>query len=155
MALSANARRTIAGGSGEEMTITVKDGAVIYDGALCSFESLTGNLQPYSTTGDRLAGFHFGDSVTGDTSAQPYPTAKVHTGPMILKKITVTGLLSSSSVNQADLGEKVRMTDDGTFTTAASGALIGHVTRVYGDGTADVYIHNLFGRVASTTTLVP
>lgn len=155
MALSANARRTVAGGSGEEMAITAKDGIVIYDGALLSFDTLTGYVQPFTTVGDRLAGFHFGDSVTGDTATAPYPYAKVHTGPMILKKVTVAGIGSASSIDHTDIGEKVRMTDDGTFTVAASGALIGHITHVYGDGTADVYVHRLMGMVSSVTTLVP
>jgi hypothetical protein len=158
MALSANAKYTVSGGSGEEFLVTVKDNAVIYNGALCSFDTLTGGIVPYATLGDRLAGFHFGDTVTGDTSATPYPQAKIHTGPMILRKVTVANLLSASSFNFNDLGEKVRMSDDGTFNVqgagGASGTLVGHITDVYGDGTADVYVHNLMGRLASATTLV-
>jgi hypothetical protein len=155
MPLSANAKYVDSGGSGEEYQIPVKDAAVVYNGALCSFDTLTGAVVPFATVGDRLAGFHFGDSVTGDTSAAPYPSALIHTGPFTLRKVTVAGIGSASSVDFTDLGEKVRMTDDGTFTVAASGALIGHITHVYGDGTADVHVHNLMGKLASITTLVP
>lgn len=149
MALSANAnyRTRPVGNLGKEAYI-VNNAAVVYDGALCSFDTTVGYVKPFDgTSADRIAGFHFGDAVTGNTSASVPPTASISPGLFILENIAVAGLSSTASAN---IGAPVWATDDGTFTItdpSSTGFELGHVTRNRGTGFADVFVDMIAGSI--------
>jgi len=127
MALSANTNYTL------ETVVTVapvsavvKTSAVIYNGALCSHDTLSGAIEPFDgTQTNRLAGWHFGDSVTGNTSASVPPRAKLTRGGFRIRGLTVAGLVG----NATDYGVPVYATADGTYTRVdpGSGQKIGRV----------------------------
>lgn len=148
MALSANATYTIKGGAScLQMPLQVKSASVIYNGALVSFETLNGAVIPFDGgSTDVLAGWHFGDAVTG-TSSAPYATAKIRTGPFIIERLTVGGSPSNSAT---DLGRSVFATDDGTYTITSSGALVGKIVAWYGSGVFDVAMRNVLGKYGTT-----
>jgi len=93
--------------------------AVAYSGALLSHDTTTGAVKPFDgTQTDRLAGWHFGDAVTGLTTATPAPRAKVTRGGFSIKDLTVGGLANTA----ADYGAPVYATDDGTYTITDPGS---------------------------------
>lgn len=150
MALSANAKPVISGGVDcIQFTAPVKTSSVVYNGALCSFETLNGPVIPFDGgSTDVLAGWHFGDAVTGNTSAAVPPRATLKTGPFIYLGLTVGGSPSNST---ADLGRSVYASDDGTYTITASGAAVGKIVAYYGAGVFDVAMKNVLGRYGTTT----
>lgn len=149
MALSAGSSWTIKGGtdSGLQMALEVKSAAVIYNGALVSFQTLSGAVQPFDGGAtDVLAGWHFGDTVTGDGTK--LKNALVRTGPFIGERVTVGGSVANANT---DLGKIVYASDDGTYTITAGGAQVGRITGYYGAGVFDVAMRYSFGRFGQTT----
>lgn len=135
-----------------QFRMVVKNSSVIYNGALVSFDSLTGEVKPFDgTQGDRLAGFHFGDSVTGDSSASPRPKATICPGGFTLRNVTVGGLADDAT----DYGAPVYPTDDGTFTITdpGDGVAIGHVlpNDDRDSGKANVYVEIILGKTSRQT----
>lgn len=118
----------------------VKTSSVVYHGALCSHDTVTGAIHPFDgTQANRLVGWHFGDSVTGNTATTPAPVAKITRGGFIVRKLTVAALDNTA----ADYGKPVYATDDGTYTVTdpGSGQKIGLVLADADrtTGTANVY----------------
>lgn len=151
MALSANANIvTRATGGAREFTSIVKSGSVIYNGALCMFDTTSGGLvEPYAAGANLiLAGWHLGDTVTGSSS---YPVAKLHSqiGTVLL---TVATLANDST----DIGKPVYATDDGTYTVTApaNGVVVGTVVQnalggFAASGTAWVSTKDITGSTSS------
>ena len=85
MALSANTSyemRDIERISTIEMKVLTS--SVVYNGALCSHDTTVGAIKPYDgTSADKLVGWHFGDSVTGNTAASVPPTAAIKVGGFV------------------------------------------------------------------------
>ena len=150
MALSANAKPVIAGGvSCIQFTAPVKTSSVIYNGALCAFDTLNGPITAFDGGAtDVLAGWHFGDTVTGNTAATVPPRATIKTGPFIWLGLTVGGSPSNSTL---DLGRSVYASDDGTYTITATGAHVGKIVAYYGSGVFDVAMKSVIGRYGTTT----
>lgn len=119
MALSANAsydaRPVVHVNS---ISMVVKASSVCYNGALLSHDTTEGEVKPFDgTQADKIVGWHFGDSVTGNSS-EPRVRAKVTPGGFIIKDLTVGGLLNTT----ADYGAPVYATDDGTYTVTDPGS---------------------------------
>lgn len=150
MALSANAKPVISGGAScVQFTAPVKTSSVVYNGALCSFETLNGAIIPFDGGAtDVLAGWHFGDTVTGNTAATVPPRATLKSGPFIWNSLTVGGSPSNSIT---DLGRIVYASDDGTYTITATGAAVGRIVAYVSTGVFDVEMKNVFGRFGTTT----
>lgn len=148
MALSAGVSWTTKGGvSCIQFPLQVKSAAVIYNGALVSFETLNNACIPFDGgSTDVLAGWHFGDTVTGDGTK--LKAARIHTGPFIGERVTVGG---SPANDATDLGRIVYASDDGTYTISSSGAAVGRITAYYGSGVFDVAFKNVLGRYGTTT----
>lgn len=148
MALTAGVARTTKGGAESvQFPLTVKNASVVYNGALVSFETTMGEAIPFDGTAtDCLAGWHFGDTVTGN-SAAPREKCRIRTGPFIFERLTVGGAVANGA---ADLGKKVYATDDGTYTVNSGGAHVGWITEWYGSGVFDVAVKNVLGRAGST-----
>lgn len=148
MALSAGVSWTVKGGadSALQFPLQVKSASVIYNGALVSFETLNNACIPFDGGAtDVLAGWHFGDTVTGDgTKLQ---NARIRTGPFIAERITVGG---SPSNDATDLGRIVYATDDGTYTITSSGARVGRIIAYYGSGVFDVAFAKVLGNYGTT-----
>lgn len=107
-------------------THVVKTSSVIYHGALCSHDTLSGAIEPFDgTQANRIVGWHFGDSVTGNTSAADPPRATIRRGGFRVRGLTVAGLVG----NATDYGVPVYATADGTYTRVdpGSGQKIGQV----------------------------
>lgn len=126
MALSANAtwtpRMVDRVGS---MAMVVKSASVVYNGALLSHDTTSGEVKPFDgTQADRLVGWHFGDSVTGNSSGVRV-RAVVTRGGFQVKGLTVATLANDAT----DYGKPVYATDDGTYTITdpTSGQEIGYV----------------------------
>lgn len=149
MALSANGTYDYSGGSAPTFSAIIKNASVVYNQALLSNDSTTGEAKPFDgTQGDRRLGWHFGDSVTGN-SAAPRNLAQVNPGGFIFWSLAVTAL----SNNATDYGRPVYATDDGTYTTTdpGSGVIIGYVLpsdKIRASGRAHVLTRNIFGLVS-------
>jgi len=144
MALSANANYVTQEVTKiNTVTMVVNSAAVIYNGSLCSLDTTEGEVKPFDgTQADRLVGWHFGDSVTGNAAGTIYAT--ICAGGFIIKDLTVGGLLNTT----ADYGADVYATDDGTYTVTdpGSGVVVGRILAQddnRASGTAHVLFHNL------------
>lgn len=146
MALSADARYVTK--PDEVLSVAVKSGATIYDGALLMADTTSGGAaEPYDgTIGAILLGWHFGDT-EDDGSSSPTHTAKIARGGFVVEGLTVAGLGGTS----ADIGKKVYATDDGTYSVTDNTTHQVHVGHVRGNSTASVadvvMLPNLFGTV--------
>lgn len=120
MALSANAEyemKTVI--QVAPVTAIVLNAAVIYNGALVSHDTTGGEAKPFDgTQTDRIAGWHFGDAVTGDSSAADRPRAQLIKGGFTIRNLTMGGI----SNNSTDFGDPVYATDDGTYTATDPGS---------------------------------
>lgn len=147
MALSANADPVIR--SAKTIAMKVLTSSVVYNFALCSHDTTTGAIKPYDGTGtDRLVGWHFGDSVTGDTTASVPPRASICPGDFVAESLAVSNLAGDDT----DLGAPVYATDDGTYDISDPGGtrhVVGWVVRRRSATTADVYLKNVMGQVGS------
>jgi hypothetical protein len=149
MALSAGVSWTLKGGAAGsiQFPVQVKSAAVVYNGALVSFETLSGAVIPFDGgSTDVLCGWHFGDTVTGDGTATK--NARICTGPFIGENVSLGGTLNNST---ADLGRIVYATDDGTYTVASGGAQVGRIVAYKSAGVFDVLFRYSFGRYGTTT----
>ena len=152
MALSADASYTTQDYDRRgNMPMVVKASSVVYNGALCSHDTTAGEIKPFDgTQGDRLVGFHFGDTVTGNSSA-PRTKAQIRPGGFAFIDLTVGGLANTS----ADYGKPVWATDDGTFSVTDAGTGGSEVGFVMADdsrstGKAKVFIRpDIFARIDS------
>lgn len=150
MALSANANIIAKPQPAAEYAAIVKSAAVIYNGALCQFDTTTGGLvEPYSAAANIiLAGWHLGDTVTGSSS---YGMAKLHSniGVALLTVAAIAG-------DATDIGKPVYATDDGTFTVTspANGVRIGNIVQnalggLAPSGTAWVLTRDITGELST------
>lgn len=152
MALSANASYEMRD-TERISTIEMKvlTAAVLYNGSLCSHDTTVGAIKPYDgTSADKLVGWHFGDSVTGLTTASVPPTGTIKVGGFVLVGLTVAGL--SAGVVDSNLGAIVWATDDGTYTItdpSSTGHEIGHVVKYNTSAIADVLTDNVYGLIDS------
>lgn len=148
MALSAGVSWTLKGGADcIQLPLQVKSAAVIYNGALVSFQTLNNAVQPFDGgSTDVLCGWHFGDTVTGDGTA--LKNALIRTGPFIGERVTVGGSVAN---DVSDIGKIVYATDDGTYTIASSGAQVGRIVAYRSTGVFDVLFRYSFGRFGTTT----
>ena len=148
MALSAGVSWTLKGGADcIQLPLQVKSAAVIYNGALVSFQTLNNAVQPFDGgSTDVLCGWHFGDTVTGDGTA--LKNALIRTGPFIGERVTVGGSVAN---DVSDIGKIVYATDDGTYTIAASGAKVGWIIAYRSTGVFDVHFTNVGHRFGTTT----
>ena len=145
MALSANVTGWVVTDSHKihSRVMVVNSAAVIYNGALCSLDTTEGEVKPFDgTQADRLVGWHFGDSVTGNAAGTILAT--ICPGGFTVKGLTVGGLLNTTG----DYGANVYATDDGTYTVTdpGSGVVVGRIDAVdknRASGTANVTFHNL------------
>lgn len=95
------------------IAMIVLNAAVIYNGALCSHDTTGGEIKPFDgTQTDRIVGWHFGPTVTGDSSASDRPRARIVKGGFIVRNLPMGGI----SNNATDYGDPVYATDDGTYT---------------------------------------
>lgn len=132
---------------GVPLSLEVVNAAVIYNGALCSFDTTTGGIKPFDgTKADQIAGWHFGDTITGDTSANPKVRAAIYTGPGVWRNLTVAGLAGTV----ADQGKPVWATDDGTYTVtdpSSTGAEVGTVGKWISATKCDVKMNDVYGHI--------
>jgi hypothetical protein len=134
---------------GLKIALPVKSAAVLYDGALCQYDAIAGPIHPYAGAGaERLAGWHFGDTVTGDGTIE----AEIFTGPGVLHNIEVGGGLAGTT---ADLGKQVWVTDDGTYTVEdpGGGHRIGTITRFISTTHANVAVYSVGGMLGTLDVL--
>jgi len=157
MALSAAFTGNFTTGS-EQGSFEVKDGAVIYPGALCSFDGTSGGIQPYDgTIGDRLAGWSLGvppvvgsPVITGDsTPASGYvaPRVALAYGGHTINRCPVTGVTA-----EADAGKPVYATDDGTYTLTdptTHRVAVGFVKSYVSSGVANVVTSVILGTLGA------
>lgn len=103
----------------------VVSASTVANGDLCTFDTTSGDVKAFDgTEADRRAGWHFGDSVTGD-GTESGPRAKINPGGFILRNITITGL---GGTPQDDYGDPVYMSDNNTYTLTSTGnVLVGYV----------------------------
>lgn len=148
MALNANSNPNyiVQGGTSNQFPLRIKTGKVVYNCALLCFDSPTGACMPYDgvRASRIMVGFHFGDTVTGDTAAKDPKTANVHPGAFCVQNLPVAALVGDDT----DLGQTVWASDDGTFTLTDPTPLGVKVGRVIGkwDSThAQVEMIALFG----------
>ena len=148
MALSAGVSWTLKGGADcVQVPLQVKSAAVIYNGALVSFQTLNNAVQPFDGRAtDVLCGWHFGDTVTGDGTA--LKMARIRTGPFIGESVTVAGSVAN---DVTDIGKIVYATDDGTYTISSSGAQVGRIVAYRSTGVFDVLFRYSFGRFGTST----
>ena len=124
-------------------TMVVNSAAVLYNTALCSLDTTEGEVKPFDgTQTDRLVGWHFGDSVTGNAAGTVFGT--ICAGGFIVRDLTVAALLNTT----ADYGADVYATDDATYTVTdpGSGVVVGRIVAEDGNrasGTAHVLMHDL------------
>ena len=126
MALSANVDWVTQDTHGiTKKAMVIKESSVLYNGSLCSLDTTEGEVKPFDgTQADELVGWHFGDSVTGNsTGARNH--AMICSGGFVVRELAVTGLLNTT----ADYGASVYATDDGTYTVAdpGSGQVVGKI----------------------------
>jgi hypothetical protein len=125
MALSANVDWVIEDVDGSRpVSMIVKNAAVIYNGAVCTHDTTTGEIEPFDgTETNRFVGWHFGDKVTGNASGARN-RAMIRRGGFIVRNLAVTGLANTA----ADYGALVYAADDGTYTLTSTGnKLVGRV----------------------------
>lgn len=110
--------------TGAGFTAVVKSGSVITDGDLVTFDSTTGDVHVYDgTVADRRAGWHMGDSVTGDGTETV--RAAIDPGGFNILNETVAGLNGDPTT---DFGDLVYMSDENTYTlTSTSNVLVGYI----------------------------
>lgn len=129
MALSAAGNFVVEDGNspgGNSMVVLAA--AVIFNTALCSHTTTSGEIKPFDgTQTDKLVGWHFGDNVTGAAAAtnEGRPRARINPGGFTVKDLAVATLANDLT----DLGKQVFATDDGTYTITdpISGQVVGHV----------------------------
>lgn len=127
-----------------------KSTAVIYRGGFVTFNTTTGELEPYDgTVTNRACGWHWGtDSVTGNASA-PRNLIAVKPGGFMARK-AVTGLVTTQVT---DYGKKVYISNDndltltGTTATMHVGWVVANQEGVTAGTNAWVYFRNMFGKV--------
>lgn len=101
------------------IAMIVLNAAVIYNTALCSHDTTGGEIKPFDgTQTDRIVGWHFGPTVTGDSSASDRPRARIVKGGFVARNLTMGGI----SNNATDYGDPVYATDDGTYTATDPGS---------------------------------
>lgn len=142
MALTANQERKKS--AGELFASEVINTEVLYSGGYVALgapdhgtTANRGRLFAWaSAAGEIPVGFAYGRDITGDTSASPIPAGTVDAGETVIKQVAVTGLAGTV----ADVGQKVYMSDDGTFTFTRPtvGIPIGIVSRWISASLADV-----------------
>lgn len=147
-ALSANRKDVRIKDVGNKSTLSavVKSAAVIYEGALVSHDSTTGEYKPFDgTQADRVVGIAMDGRrtpVTGNASGAR-ERVSVKPGEVLWEDLTVGGLSNDAT----DVGAPVYATDDGTFTITdpGSGQVLGWVweNERRASGKADVYFRNL------------
>lgn len=129
------------------INMIVLNAAVLWDGALASHDTASGEIKPFDgTQTDRLVGFAFGDdsddpNPTGDavtgSAVLPRVRAKITTSGVVIKNLAVATLANDAT----DYGKPVFATDDNSFTITdpTSGIIVGHVVadddRVTGQAT--------------------
>lgn len=129
------------------VSMLVLNAAVIYNTALCSHGTTSGEIKPFDgTQADRLVGWAHGSAVTGATAAPDNAgriTAKINPGGFIVKGLTVATLAGDAT----DIGKPVYATDDATYTITdpTSGQVVGHVVASEDNtaAVADVHFRNL------------
>jgi len=144
MALSANANYEVRPVEGLlKLAMKVLTSSVIYNGSFCSHDTTVGAIKPYDgTSADRVVGWHFGDTVTGNTAASVPPEASICPGGFTIVGLTVAGL---TTVLDSNLGLPVWATDDGTYTAtdpSSTGHEVGNIVRYHSSGKADVTMRN-------------
>lgn len=151
MALSADSTTNVIREVENLRTIAmpVKNSSVIYNFSLLSLDTTEGEVKAFDgTQADKVIGWHFGDSVTGNSSA-PRNMAIVKPGGFILRNHAVTGLLNTS----ADYGAKVYATDDATYTVVdpGSGRELGTIVPDANTdtGKASILFRNLLSEITS------
>lgn len=96
----------------------IKSASVVYNGSLCSHDTITGEIHPFDgTQANRLVGWHFGDSKTGNASGERV-RATITRGGFMVRNFTCGGLANTA----ADYGAPVYATDDGTYTITDPGS---------------------------------
>lgn len=119
----------------------LKNSSQVYYGSLVSHDTDQGGVKPFDgTQTDRLVGWHWTDTETGDTSATPKPTARIKPGGFVVTNLAVTGLAGTV----ADQGAEVYASDDGTYTIVdpGSGIVVGRVVKYVSSSVASVYMRN-------------
>lgn len=92
--------------------------SVVYNGSLCSHDTTSGEIKPFDgTQTDRLVGWHFGDSKTGNASGERV-RATITRGGFMVTNQTCGGLANDAT----DYGKPVYATDDGTYTITDPGS---------------------------------
>lgn len=117
------------------VSMVVLNAAVIFNQALCSHDTTSGEIKPFDgTQTDRLAGWNFGDDanaanptgggITGN-SAAPRNRASIRRGGFAFKNLAVATLANDAT----DFGKPVFATDDNTYTITdpTAGQKIGYV----------------------------
>ena len=123
------------------LTMPVLTAAVLFYGSLCSHDTTSGAIKPFDgTQTDRLVGWHFADSVTGDTTEDDPPVGTILSGGFVWVDLPVATLADDAT----DWGKPVFATDDGTYTITdpTSGQVIGRIVATAGKaaGLADVRV---------------
>ena len=128
----------------------VLSAAVAYRGAFCTNDTTTGEIKPYDgTVADRAVGWHFGDAVTGNSSA-PRKTARVIAGGFQALK-AVAGL--NGTTPSGDYGKPVYISNDndltltGTTLTMRVGSVIANDSGVTSGTDAWVSFRNMAGLI--------
>lgn len=128
----------------------VKASSVLYRGSFCTHDSTTGEIKPYDgSVADRAVGWHFADSVTGNSSAPRNKGRILKGGFQAL--IPVTGLHGTTL--STDYGKPVYISDDGTYTLSGTtstmrvGRVVPNDTHVTVGTNAWVAMRDMFGRV--------
>lgn len=132
------------------MSMLVLSASVLYNGSLCSATTTTGEIKPYDgTVTDRVVGWHFGTSVTGNAAA-PRVTGRIIKGGF-QALIPVTGLNGTTVLT--DYNAPVYASDDGTYTLTGTtltmhvGYVVANSENVTSGTNAWVAMRDMFGRI--------
>lgn len=117
MALSADStwRDRVTKGLDSKLPIAmiVVNTSVLFNGSFCTHDTTEGDIKPYDgTVADQAVGWHFGESVTGNSSGKRV-IGRIVTGGF-LARIPITGLHGTTL--STDTGKDVFISDDGTYT---------------------------------------
>lgn len=97
----------------------VLNAAVLYRGSFCTHDTTTGEIKPYDgTVTDRAVGWHFGDSVTGNSSGARN-RGRIISGGFAARK-AVTGL--NGTTPSVDYGKPVYISNDNDLTLTGTTA---------------------------------
>lgn len=158
MALSAPA--TWKSAPSTQTSFEVKNASVIWQGALCMFDTTSGRLRPYDgTISAVLAGWATGEPVqvgvngkiTGDASAPAGMTA-LRAAVAVGGDFTIRSAAVTGASAETDQGKPVYATDDGTFTLTdptTHRVVVGYVTHYVSSGVCDFFTKFILGVAGS------